>query len=116
MSLRKYKANRRLLVRLFKKQKGICCYCHCKTVLPASGYQGKQPLNAATIEHIYNNYSIIRMILPKWAKTKMACWECNHKRGYEDTRQYLVGYDYRETHDGLLLMLLNKPDKINSEF
>ncbi len=108
MALRNYKANRKVLISLFKKHNGKCCYCNRITVLPVSGYQGKQPLNLATIEHIYNNYSLIRVIIKKWAKTKLACWECNQKKGREDTNKLFdeYGCDYRITNEGLLISLL----------
>jgi len=106
---KKYKANRGALIRLYRKHKGKCCYCGCSCVLPVSGYQGVQPLNLATIEHIYNNFSLIRLfLLPKFSKIKLACWECNHEKGKSDAIKHFEGYNYKDMNEGLLISLLQK--------
>ena len=108
-----YKGNRKKLKSLFKKYNGICCYCRCKTVLPFSGYNGTQPGNMATIEHIYDNYSLVRLLLKKWDKIKLACYSCNHSRHEETTLAHYIGYDYRERNEGLLISLLNIQNEKN---
>lgn len=103
---KRYKGNRNVLKGLYKKHKGKCCYCGCQTVMPISGQDGKPANNMATIEHKYSNYSLIRMIIGRWSKTILSCWECNQKRCLKDNKEHIAGYDYCDNHDGLLISIL----------
>ncbi len=106
---KKYKANRPALKKLFRKSKGKCCYCGCDTILPKSGYQGPQPINIATIEHEYNNFDIRRLfLLPRFKKIKLACWKCNQSKGRENAVKHYEGYNYTQTHDGMLINFLKE--------
>jgi 5-methylcytosine-specific restriction endonuclease McrA len=47
----------------------------------------KRPLDEATLDHLRSRYNTERQI-PSWDKeqTVLACWECNHRRGEEETK------------------------------
>lgn len=106
MAAIKNKGNRKVLKRLYKKSNGICYYCGCKTCLPVSGYDGIQPISSATIEHLYNKFTLIRLIIKKWAFVELSCRQCNNRKGNADALQHYKGYDYNSNHEGLLIGLL----------
>lgn len=72
--------------RLFRKQGGLCFYCHVPMILLESHPpNGKLPINAATIEHIFGRLNPKRR---KRSPIVAACNKCNRDRNRLDLEQF----------------------------
>jgi 5-methylcytosine-specific restriction endonuclease McrA len=81
---KRYKRRRDRLV----KEYPFCYWCGkpVKLYPPLKPHQ-KPPLDQATIDHLRTRYNPDRQIpSPDKEQTVLSCWECNHKRGSEDTQ------------------------------
>ncbi|QJX06172.1 HNH endonuclease [Rhizobium brockwellii] len=68
---------RELLLKIFQKQDGKCCYCDRPMVIMPRGCRQNRP-DAATIEHLLTG----RVHgWTKWDNIAVACSECNGMRG-----------------------------------
>lgn len=103
---KKNNGRRKVLLELFKRFNGICCYCKNKTILPASGIDGVSTDETATIEHIYSNLDIRRLLFRRNEKIKLACHKCNNSRANAEQDAVNYGFDYFNQHENLLVNLL----------
>jgi hypothetical protein len=78
---------------LYRKQKGECYYCKCKTEFPIKGGNNSNPL-VATLEHLYHVWDI-RRALAVFGDCVIACNKCNNDLGnkineelWEEWNQY----------------------------
>jgi 5-methylcytosine-specific restriction endonuclease McrA len=65
-----------------------CHWCGKLTRLYKHNQHKKTPLDAATLDHLRSRYNPERLIpSPDKEQTVLACWECNHKRGEQETKE-----------------------------
>lgn len=78
------KRRQRRRARLWRIQKGRCHWCKQITRLPEHCTIGRGealPDDLATIDHLDSRLSDERGTRPGEARTVMACWRCNFRRG-----------------------------------
>ena len=70
-----------------------CHWCGCLTTIdhPAN-IKGHPPKNMATVDHLVSRYNLSRWEKPPTneERTVLACFECNQKRGIEETKQLSI--------------------------
>lgn len=80
----KSKVRRSVLLKLFDRQNGRCCYCGAFVVISADR-EMQRCLDAATIEHLRRRAEGGTNHIDNLA---MACRRCNHERGNMDWQTY----------------------------
>lgn len=87
-----------------------CCYCKARVkLLPREvtdfiqSNQLTSPDNAATIEHVYPNGDLRRLLAPN--KITLACWRCNNTKGKQDHSRRYDGYRNLEKPNLIYLLL-----------
>lgn len=83
-----HQQKRRRLRKLWD-QNPNCHWCGKKTVLPKRRVGGPASHDLATIDHINSRFKKERFDNPNnLPNTVLACYECNHRRGEEEDREY----------------------------
>lgn len=85
--------HRSLRIKQLYGKSNRCHYCNCKTILKKDK-RGRMLNNTATIEHLYTNHDIRRLLLGKFDHTVLACNKCNMEMGTK--AEQLVNAQYKE--------------------
>lgn len=82
------KAKKRQRDLLFKRQKGLCCWCRRPMRKSWTHKQGVPvPDDLATIEHLDSRLNPERGQHPGERRHRLACAKCNHQRGAEEDKR-----------------------------
>lgn len=84
-----------------------CHYCGTLTIIENRNNGGEvdQVHNAATLDHVYSNLDL-RRLLKGGDKTVLACFKCNNKRSASETRKvYPNIYDMRNNRVRIIELL-----------
>ena len=64
----------------------FCYWCGRPVKMYVHSQHETPPPDQATLDHIRTRYNPERHMPSDKEQTVLACWECNHKRGEEDTQ------------------------------
>ena len=82
----------------------FCYWCGKEVKIYSYKHHGKSPLDMATLDHLRTRYNPERQILsPHKEQTVLACWECNHRRGEEDTKNIPIEELHRRSGKNILI-------------
>ena len=82
-----------------------CHWCGVKTDIENRIGNGDQIPTAATLDHVYSNYDL-RRLLKNGTKTVLACFKCNNKRSAGECRKVFPNsYDMRNNRISIIELL-----------
>jgi len=87
-----------------------CChYCGIETLLENRMDEWNSHLpNAATLDHVFSNYDIRRLLKGGRDLVVLSCYKCNNKRSSRETKLvYSNTYDKRNNKISLIQLLKN---------
>lgn len=89
---------RRQRDRLFKRQRGRCCWCRQPMRRTWNHRDGQTtPPDLATIEHLDSRLSPERGQHPGERRHRLACAKCNHQRGVDEVNQLSLDEKHRRS-------------------
>lgn len=88
--------------RLWIIQNGQCHYCKRKMIHHSNKYNERQrPPLLSTLEHLDNKLTGKRTV-NKMARTVLACYECNHRKGIEDEKAHKQDWGFGKVREQII--------------